>query len=214
MALEIHGGGATAIDNTELDRWKELPTAIVSDELNRFQTMGHEIRPVGRLAHALVGQAMTVRTMEADNLALHHAVAIAPAGAVLVIDAGGGASNAVWGGILHRAAELRGITAVIVDGYVRDSAEIASSGVTCFARGVVPAGPQKSWGGEINAPVSVGRCPVLPGDLVIADEDGIVVVPFGKRRAVFDSCLKRIEMEKKVLARLEAGETTVAIFGL
>ena len=214
MSIVRHPAPAHTIDATEREAWRGLATAVVSDELNRTQTMDWGMRPVGEVAGVAVGTALTVRTMVGDNLAIHHAVAEAPEGAVLVIDAGGTGPNAVWGGVLHRAVELKGVAAVIVDGCVRDAADIRASSVRCYARGIVPAGPQKAWGGEINAPVAVGGVVVAPGDLVLADEDGVVVVPFATRTGVMSRARQRIDNEQDIGRRLEAGETTVKIFKL
>lgn len=202
------------IPESELSAWRGVPTAIISDELNRFHVMDAGMRLIGPGRSSAAGPALTVRTMESDNLAIHHAVAGATEGVVLVIDVGGSGRNAVWGGILHRAAELRGIRAVIVDGYVRDSDELKASRVPCYARGVVPGGPQKAWGGEIDGTISAGGCVVSSGDLVVADNDGIVVVPRSMRAAILAGAERRIEAEKSILERLNAGETTVEIFGL
>ncbi len=135
-------------------------------------------------------------------------------GTVLVIAAGGLGPNAVWGGILHRAAELKGAVAVIVDGCIHDSAEICASPVPCYACGTVPAGPQKGWGGEINCHISAGGCVVEGGDLVLADDDGVVVVPGDEQEAVRARCGARAIAERAIVERLEAGEPTVAIFDL
>jgi len=198
----------------ELDAWRCLATAIISDELNRSGTMDCGIRPIGPVDTVFVGPALTVRTMIGDNLAIHHAVAEAPAGAFLVIDAGGLGPNAVWGGVLQKAAEMRGVAAVVVDGCVRDTADIRASQVPCFARGTVPAGPQKAWGGEINGTISAGGCTVAAGDLIVADADGIAVVPMEGRSGIRARAQQRMRDEKAIIERLQAGETTVRIFGL
>ena len=193
--------------------WKAIPAAIISDELNRAGATDASIVPMASRA-TMVGQAFTVSVMAGDNLAIHHAIAAAFPGAVLVIDAGGYRKNAVWGGITHRAAELRRLGGVVIDGCIRDIADIRASALPCFASGVVPAGPHKGWGGTINAPVQVGGCPVSAGDIVVGDHDGVAVVPFGQREWLLDACRKRMAFELDVLRRLENGETTVDILGL
>lgn len=214
MSVIHHRPSIDPFPPTELAIWRSLSTAVISDELNRSHTMDCGIRPIGAVGEVVAGHALTVRAMVGDNLAIHHAVAAAEPGSILVIDAGGVGPTAVWGGILHRAAELRGVTAVIVDGCVRDSAEIVGSSMVCYARGTVPAGPQKSWGGEINSRVAAGGCVVTAGDLIVADSDGVVVVAAADRAAVRERCEARVKTEQAILERLEAGETTVEIFGL
>lgn len=214
MTVAVHKLPASIATAEECATWRDMPTAIISDELNRFQAMDQGIRLIGPWREAVAGPALTVRSMGSDNLALHHAVANASPGMVLVAEAGQGGRNAVWGGILHRAAELRGVSAVIIDGFVRDSTELAQSNVPCYARGVVPAGPQKAWGGEVNGQISAGGCPISCGDMIVADRDGVAVVPQHLQAAVLEGCRKRLASEKLIMSRLEKGETTVEIFGL
>jgi regulator of RNase E activity RraA len=213
LALTISDFPQTELDDEIIAAWREIPAATASDELNRSGAMIAEIKPLNP-SWTMVGPATTVRTMAADNLALHHAVAHAPKGAVVVIDAGGYLRNAVWGSILHRAAEIVGISGVVVDGCVRDVSEVRSSTLPCFARGVVPAGPHKGWGGEINGPIQAGGCTVFPGDLVIGDADGVVVVPSAMAGKLLAKCRERIEAERQILRRLEHGEKTIDIMGL
>ena len=213
MALSIFDFPHTPFDAETIAAWCDIPTAIVSDELNRSGALTAEIKPLNP-NWSMVGPAMTVRTMAADNLAIHHAIALAPKGIVLVIDAGGYLRNAVWGGILHYAAELRGIAGIVVDGSIRDAAVLRNSSLPCFARGIVPAGPHKAWGGEINSPIQAGGCAVHPGDLMIGDADGVVVVPAAGASELLAKCRKRIDDERGVIQRLKDGETTVSIMGL
>jgi regulator of RNase E activity RraA len=213
MALQIGDFPAHTLTETELEAWRGIPAAIASDELNRGSTPDAGLKPITRHV-SLAGLAFTVRAMAGDNLALHHAVARALPGSVLMIDAGGYDRNAVWGGILHKAAQMRGIAGVVVDGCIRDVAEIRSSPVACYARGAVPAGPHKGWGGEIGGTIQLGGAVVRAGDLVIGDADGLAIVPYAERAAVLDLCRKRIAMEHEMLRRIEAGETTVEIMGL
>jgi 4-hydroxy-4-methyl-2-oxoglutarate aldolase len=213
MSLIIHEMPQPLLDENQLAPWRSVPTALISDELNRSGTADASIKPV-RPGKAMVGQAMTVEAMAADNLAIHHAVSAAPAGIVLVIDAGGYRRNAVWGGILHRAAELRGLAGIVVDGCVRDVAELRASDLPCHAAGIVPAGPHKGWGGAINVPVQVGGCVVQPGDIIVGDDDGIAVVPFDRRADLLAACDRRKSAEEEIIRRLEAGETTVEVLGL
>src|SRR5687768_1943770 len=199
--------------DVELAEWRKIPAAVASDELNRTGTVDAGVRPITRNG-PFVGPAVTVRVAAGDNLALHHAVSQPGHGCVLMIDAGGYDRAAVWGGILHKAAERAGYIAVVVDGCVRDSAEIADSKVSCYARGVVPAGPLKIGGGEINAVIELGGTMVRPGDIVLADEDGITIIPFDDRAKILRRAQARLAMERTILQRIEDGEYTIDIMGL
>lgn len=202
-----------ALSPAEVEKWRAVPAAIASDELNRSATPDAGLKRITPDA-PLAGLAFTVRAMAGDNLALHHAVARAVPGSILMIDAGGYDRNAVWGGILHKMAQARGVAGVVVDGCVRDVAEIRASPVACYARGQVPAGPHKGWGGEINGNVQIGGAVVRPGDLVIGDEDGLAVIPFEDREAIYLRCRERMRAEAEIVRRIEAGETTVEIMKL
>lgn len=212
MSLIVHPMRRPLLNKTEIDAWRSVPSSIISDERNRS---GAANASIGALSQGrMVGQAFTVQAIAADNLAIHHAIAKAFPGAVLVIDAGGYRGNAVWGGITQRAAELRGLAGVVIDGCVRDVADIRASLMPCYAAGVVPAGPHKGWGGTINGTVQIGGCPVDPGDLVVGDEDGVAVVPFNQREVLLAGCLKRMRFEDEVMRRLQDGETTLEILNL
>lgn len=213
MALWKFNSPAGSLSQTELEAWQHVPTTIASDELNRAAAMDAGIRPVtanGRM----VGLATTVRVAAGDNLALHHAVSEIGEGRVLMVDAGGYDRAAVWGGILHKAAAMRGYCGVVIDGCIRDLTEIAASPLSCYARGIVAAGPQKGWGGEINATVQIGGAIVRPGDIVIGDEDGVAVIPYLDRATILEGCRRRLAAEAELLRRIENGETTAAILGL
>lgn len=196
-----------------LDAWQGIPTATASDCLNRDRTMAAAIKPLVR-GMRLTGQAMTVRCMVGDNSAIHAAVRVARSGAVMVIDARGFTDTAVWGGLLTRAALRAGLAGVIVDGAVRDTADIVELGFPCFARAVVPAGPHKGFGGAIDDVVSCGGCAVAPGDLILGDDDGVTVVPLAEADAALERCKAKLEQEKELIARLQTGESLADQFGV
>ena len=133
---------------------------------------------------------------------------------MIVVDARGHLDTAVWGGILTYAAKRAGVTGVIVDGSVRDVAELRDSGVAVFARGAVPSGPHKGWGGSVNSPVQCGGVAVDPGDLIVADDDGVVVIGRRQMDGLLARCKARIDREATTLQRIDAGVTTVELQGL
>nr|WP_300499353.1 pseudouridine synthase [uncultured Rhodococcus sp.] len=143
--------------------------------MNRTYSMAAAIKPL-KPGTVLAGQARTVTSMVGDNGISHAALALVNRGEVLVIDAGGYEDVAVWGAIMTHAAIARDIAGVVIDGAVRDAAEIRELGFSCYARANVPSGPHKGFGGIIDGPISCAGCPVKPGDIVIGDDDGIAVV--------------------------------------
>jgi 4-hydroxy-4-methyl-2-oxoglutarate aldolase len=148
--------------------------------LGRAQVMDLGIRPLWGPAPRVAGPAYTVRCAPGDNLMLHAAIYRAEPGAVIVVEAGD-ADYAVAGGNVCAVAQRRGVAAFVVDGVVRDLGEIREIGFPVFARGVVPVPGAKSALAPLNAPVRCGGVAVSPGDVVVADEEGVVVVPAARQ---------------------------------
>lgn len=213
MSLTIHPGPAQKLDHEDLELWRAVPVSIVGDELNRGQMMQAAIKPLANGA-SFAGQAVTVRCMVGDNLALHHALQASFPGSVIVADARGHEDTAVWGAIMHLAARKKGVAAVVIDGAVRDAAEIRASGLPAYCRAVVPAGPHKGFGGEVNGVIHCGGVAVRPGDLVIGDDDGVIVVGLDRLPGLHERCLARMRKEEEVIAGIEAGKSTVELLGL
>ena len=161
MPIQRHEIDFATLPEDVLERWRALPPAVVSDCMNRTQVMAGAIKPVGD-GMRLVGQARTVTCMVGDNSAIHTALAMVRRGEVLVVDAGGYEDTAIWGGIMTRAALQRGIAGLVVDGAVRDVAEIREFGFPCFARAVVPAGPHKGFRRHHRRPYFLRRLPGPP----------------------------------------------------
>ncbi len=213
MSLTINDAPAPSLTTDELNAWRGMPASIVGDELNRGQVMHAAIKPVAP-EMATVGLAVTVRCMVGDNLALHHAVARAPRGTVLVVDARAHQDTAVWGEILNVAAKQRGIAGVVIDGAARDVDALRRCELPVFVRAVVPSGPHKGFGGEINVPIQCGGVPVAPGDLIVADGDGVAVVRPGQLGGLLERCRARRRREADVIAQVRAGGTTVDVLEL
>ena len=211
MSVIVKASPMPRLSAEQLALWRDLPVAIVGDELGRTQVMQAAIKPVTRDV-PFVGQALTVRGMVGDNAPLHYAIAVSEPGDVIVADAGSHEDTAIWGGILHTAAKARGVVAVVLDGALRDVAEIRDSGLPAFCRAVVPAGPHKSFSGEVNGAIQCGGVAVGPGDLLIGDDDGIVVVRQAQLDGLHERCLARIKGEEAILEGIAAGKTTVELF--
>jgi 4-hydroxy-4-methyl-2-oxoglutarate aldolase len=154
-----------------------LQTALLSDAAGRPIAMAGRIRPVWRGAR-LAGPALTVRTEPGEHPAVLRALEEAQAGVVIVVDGGCYLHRALWGGRLSSLASARGVAGVVIDGAVRDLAEIEELRFPVFAAGVVPTPPirEGGGGGETGTSIVCGGIAVSPGDLVVGDEDGVVVV--------------------------------------
>jgi regulator of RNase E activity RraA len=172
--------------------------------MNRSQSMAARIKPLAP-GTRLTGQARTVACMVGDNSAIHAALRLIGAGDVLVIAAGGYTEAALWGGLLTQAALSRGAAGVVIDGAVRDIAEIRTAGFPCFAAGAIPAGPHKGFGGTIDGVIACAGCTVAPGDVILGDDDGIAVVPLSRAAEVLADSRAKIAQEDAALERLRAG---------
>lgn len=175
-----------------------LPQSVsptdVADQVTRTQVLSGDIRPLWPGAK-LSGPAYTVRCAPGDNLMLHAAIHRAPSGSVIVVD-GGDASHAVAGGNVCAVAHRRGIAGFVVDGAIRDVAEIRELGFPVFTRAVVPKPGLKAVPLPLQQPVNCGGVLVHPGDFIVADEEGIVAVPSADLDAVMAAVAKKSKTEQ------------------
>ena len=182
-------------------------TGNVGDCLGRTAAMNSRIKGLSQ-GMKLVGPALTVKVPPTDNLMIHKALTLVKPGDVMVIDGGGDHSWALLGFLMVSTAIKLGLAGMIVDGCVRDAAEIRKSGFPILAAGVNPNGPMKEGPGEINYPIQCGGQMVDPGDVIVADDDGAVVVPQKHAEGIVDKVKAVIAREEKRLAEIEAGVTT------
>ncbi|AGI89022.1 Dimethylmenaquinone methyltransferase [Streptomyces albidoflavus] len=179
------------------------PTTL-ADLLGREQVMDFGLRTLCPTPPRVAGPAFTVRCAPGDQLMLHAAIYRAAPGSVLVVE-GGGTEYAVAGGNVCAVAQRRGIAAFVVDGVVRDLAEIRASGFPVFARGVVPKPGTKKAAFPLNGEVRCGGVTVRAGDLVVADEEGVVVLPAARQDELLQAA--RAKEAKEAAQSLDAWET-------
>jgi RraA family protein len=179
-------------------------TGNVGDCLGRAAAMDSQIKNLAADVK-LVGPACTVRVPPSDNLMIHKALTLIQPGDVLVIDGGGNHSWALLGFLMVSTAIKLGIAGIVVDGCVRDSSEIRKSGFPVFCAGLSPNGPFKEGPGEINFPISCGGQIVHPGDMIVADDDGVVVLKQEFAETVIHGISNVIQREEKRLKEIEAG---------
>lgn len=155
----------------------DFSTPEISDHLNRLYALDPGIRCLTGAHHRLIGPACTVKLYPGDNLMVHKVLDIAKPGDVVMIDASASPFYAVLGDTISTKARHRGIAGFIIDGFVRDLPGIMELDFPVFARGTTPIGPLHRGPGEINYAIACGGVVVNPGDVVVADETGIVIVP-------------------------------------
>jgi regulator of RNase E activity RraA len=158
--------------------FQDVPTTTLADLLGREQVMDIGIRPLWA-APRIAGPAYTVTCVPGDNLMLHAAIHRAEPGSVIVVESGD-LDHALAGGNVCAVAQRRGIAGFVVDGVIRDLAEVREAGFPVYARGVIPIPGTKKTLGPRGGPARVGGVLVRPGDLVGADEEGVVVTPAGR----------------------------------
>jgi regulator of RNase E activity RraA len=173
--------------------YAEIPTTTLADLLGGAQVMDIGIRPLWPSTR-IAGPAFTVRCPAGDNLMLHAAIYRAEPGAVIVVEAGD-VEYAVAGGNVCAVAQRRGIFAFVVDGVIRDLAEVREMGFPVFARGVIPIPGAKEVTAPLNGRVQCGGVNVDADDVVVADEDGVVVVPAARREDVFRDAQAKLRKE-------------------
>lgn len=184
-----------------VERFRGVATSNLVDVMGSCAAIDGALAPIGR--GRLLGTAFPVRLPQGDNLMLHAAIDLAQPGDVLVIDAGGFSERAVLGELMASYCETRGIRGIVCDGAIRDRGALAQmEDFPVYARSVTPNGPTKAGPGEIGGPVVVGGRSVRPGDIVVADEDGVVVVPMERADAVADAAHALQEKEEKILHRI------------
>lgn len=193
---------------------RALPTATLHEAGGKIGVVSPAIKPVAT-AFRLCGPALTVHSPGGDNLWLHRALDIAQPGDVLVVHVSGAYEHGYWGEIMTTAAKVKHLGGLVIDGCVRDGVLLEEIGFPVFARGLCIRGTGKDYGaiGWLNAPVLIGGARVEAGDLVVGDRDGVVVVPRTRAAEVVGKAQDREATEAAILKRVEAGETTMRIYG-
>ena len=175
-----------------IDAFKELPAANVADCMNRLSAMSSAIRLMSKpFSGTMAGPALTVKARSGDNLMIHKALNMAKEGDIIVISNEGDRNRSLLGEVMATVASYKKIGGFVFDGPIRDLNALYDMGVPFFASGSTPGGPYKEGPGEINVPIACGNIHVEPGDIILGDLDGVVVVPRLDAAALLDA-VKRL----------------------
>jgi regulator of RNase E activity RraA len=200
----------TSIDrpNTDIiEGFAAFETPPVSDQMNRLYTMRSEIHAMTDPSLRILGPACTVKVFPGDNLMVHKALDIAEPGDVIVVDAGSSPMNAVLGDLISTKARHRRIGGFVVDGLIRDLPAILALGdFPVFARGVTPIGPLHRGPGEINMPICCGGIVVHPGDIIMGDLNGTVVIPLHRAEELLARLRSQAATEAEYTAAVARGD--------
>ncbi|MDX6356004.1 MAG: 4-hydroxy-4-methyl-2-oxoglutarate aldolase [Streptomyces sp.] len=215
MTSEVTRTGEAGRVAEQIELAASLGTATLHEAAGKVGALPSAIQ---RLTSGLVlaGRVVTVTGPPADNLWLHRALYAAGEGDVLVAVPGNHYEAGYWGEILSSAARARGLTGVLIDGCVRDRDRLTDIGVPVFGRGFCMQGTSKyaDGAGAINQPVVLGDVVVNPGDFILGDGDGVLVLPFDRLDEVLENSVARQDKEVQILKALEAGATTLELYGL
>lgn len=190
-----------------IEQFKTIPTTAISDVLKGMNNLSPAIKPLNDAYH-IAGPAFTIRTAVGDNLAVLQAIKAAKPGDILVVDAKGDTYRAIAGDFVVSMMQTMGIGGLVVDGAIRDVVDIKKLGFPVFVKGTTVASGGKNGPGEINVPISCGGASVNPGDIIVGDVNGVVVVPSDKAAEVLEGAKAKIasdeEREAKIAGNKEA----------
>ena len=208
-------GRVSRVGEESSARIDDLGGAVLCDSAGHGRALPSTIRSLagdGRIT----GPAFPVACAPGDNLWLHRAIYSAAPGDVLVASTGGFRQAGYWGEVLANAAQVKKLGGLVIDGCVRDGAELLRLGFPVFATGLCVRGTAKTaeTTGSMGEPVRIGECTISQGDLVVGDGDGVVVLPRGEVDAIVVRAEERQRREAEVLRRLRDGERTVDLFGI
>lgn len=204
MEIVLNDPPSNILSDDDLAPWKSIPTTVISDALGRINGMHASIK--GLAPHMpFVGQALTVDPVERSNSALHYALEVSWPGCVMVVNAHANMMSAVWGGVSTQASKSKGMAGIVIDGCVRDVNMMLASGLPIYCRGVAANGPNWDIGGTVNGPITCGGVGVNPGDIIIGDDDGVVVLPPDRCDGLLEKCQERAEERAMFLQRISEG---------
>ncbi|WP_295752148.1 4-carboxy-4-hydroxy-2-oxoadipate aldolase/oxaloacetate decarboxylase [uncultured Oscillibacter sp.] len=199
-------------DGALVERFSRHGSATVHEAMGRLGAMSWKIKPLAR-GMKVCGPAFTVQVQAGDNVMILRAIRDARPGDVLVVDCGRCPESGPFGELAATECQVKGLGGFVTTGSVRDSAEIISMGFPVFSGGVSIVGTVKESLGRINHPVSAGGVIVNPGDIILGDDDGVVVVPLAQAGEILEKSDARVAKEAGILEKLRAGGSIFDIYG-
>ena len=191
-----------------IEAYKALPAANIADCMGRLSALNSEIRLMNKpFSGSMAGPALTVKTRPGDNLMLHKALNMAVEGDVIIVSNGGDRSQSLMGEIMAIYGKYKKLAGFVFDGPIRDVDALRDLGIPVYATGSTPGGPYKEGPGEINVPIACGNIHVNPGDIVVGDTDGVIVIPRLDAAALLEAAEKFSANDK---AKVEAAKNGTA----
>ncbi len=187
-----------------------LRPALLSDALGKAGAMDHDMRCWSANCR-MAGPAVTLRVHTADILMVGKALSECPRGFVLVVDGQGELNTALWGSITTVCARIKGVEGIVIDGAIRDVALIRRDKLPVFARAVVPNAGGAEYRGEIGVAIQCAGAVVSPGDWIVSDEDGVVVVPRARLEATVALAERLRKVEIRIQRQVKGGKDLSAL---
>ena len=205
--------GILRADAALVRRLGECGVATVHEAMGRTGLLESAIRPIFAGART-AGSAVTVSCAPGDNLMIHAAIAVVQPGDVLVVTTSSPSTAGMFGELLAESSKAHGVVGLVIDAGVRDTAELTTMGFPAWSRAVSAQGTTKAIPGSVNVPIVCAGALVHPGDVVIGDADGVVIVPRADAASVVTAANERLAKEERTRERLRARELGLDIYGL
>jgi 4-hydroxy-4-methyl-2-oxoglutarate aldolase len=199
------------MDNS-VNKLRQFSAATLHEALGRTGNLPSAIKPI-HPGMKICGPAYTVQTMPRDNVLLHRAYAYAKPGDVIVAHCSGFYEAGYWGDLMSLGAKTQGIAGLVIDACVRDADDIEALGFPVFSRGLCIRGTTNFGEGTLNEPIVIGECLIHPGDIIVGDRDGVVVVPQNRIEEAIEKAIAREVREESVREQLRLGKTSIQIYG-
>lgn len=201
-------------DSAVISKLEEVAeAALLHEALGKRGALNHDFRPAFPGAK-LLGRALTIRGCPGDNLMFHLAISVAKPGDILVGTVDNFLEGGGWGEIATVAAQARGVKGLLTDGSVRDLEAAVRLNFPIFSRGICIKGTTKRQKGELNKPITIGGALVNPGDYVVGDMDGVVIVPAAEVESAIAKAHEIRKREAGVIEKLKKGELTLDLLGM
>lgn len=196
--------GFARVSDELVDAYRGKASSNVADAMGRFHFMDPGMK--SRTGLPLCGAVVTVNARPGDNLMVHKALQVAEPGDVVVVSTNGNTTSAVFGELMGHTAKGANLGGIVVDGAIRDVDGLKALEFPAYSRSVSPGASDKDGPGEINVPISCGNTVVMPGDIIVGDEDGLAVVPREDAEEVLEKVQELEEREKKRIHAIRSGE--------
>lgn len=190
----------------------KFSSATICEALGNIGFLPTGIKPISPKMK-VCGPAYTVKTMPRDNVLLHRAYAYAQAGDVLIVNCSGFYEAGYWGDLMSLGAKTKGINGLVIDACVRDADDIEAMGFPVFSRGLCIRGTSNHGDGTLNEPIIIGDVLINPGDIIVGDRDGVVVIPFNKIEETIEKALARETKEERTREELRKGKVSIDVYG-